>query len=104
MVGVTTDAELTGGGEQESATAPLPSHRPNTSVLKEEEIMNNRPTPDRVDGRELTQEAPQRVAELHHGDVLIAAITSCTNTSNPSVMLAAGLMAKKASARGLKPP
>ncbi len=38
---------------------------------------------------------------LHHGDVLIAAITSCTNTSNPSVMLAAGLLAKKAVQRGL---
>jgi aconitate hydratase len=39
-----------------------------------------------------------------HGDVLIASITSCTNTSNPSVMLAAGLLAKKAVARGLTPP
>ncbi len=42
---------------------------------------------------------------LGHGDVLIASITSCTNTSNPSVMLAAGLLAKKAVERGLtKPP
>jgi aconitate hydratase len=41
--------------------------------------------------------------ELRHGDVLIAAITSCTNTSNPSVMLAAGLLAKKAVEAGLKP-
>jgi len=39
--------------------------------------------------------------EIHHGDVVIAAITSCTNTSNPSVMLAAGLVAKKAAERGL---
>jgi aconitate hydratase len=38
---------------------------------------------------------------LHHGSVVIAAITSCTNTSNPSVMLAAGLLAKKAVERGL---
>jgi len=38
---------------------------------------------------------------LHHGDVVIAAITSCTNTSNPGVMIAAGLLAKKAVARGL---
>ena len=38
---------------------------------------------------------------ISHGSVLIAAITSCTNTSNPSVMLAAGLLAKKANARGL---
>ncbi|MEY4466484.1 MAG: aconitate hydratase 1, partial [Pseudomonadota bacterium] len=40
--------------------------------------------------------------KLHNGDVLIAAITSCTNTSNPSVLLAAGLLAKKAVALGLK--
>jgi aconitate hydratase A / 2-methylisocitrate dehydratase len=39
---------------------------------------------------------------LGNGDVLIAAITSCTNTSNPSVLLAAGLLAKKAVAKGLK--
>ncbi|MCB9854629.1 MAG: aconitate hydratase AcnA [Phycisphaerales bacterium] len=43
-------------------------------------------------------------ATLHHGSVVIAAITSCTNTSNPSVMLAAGLVAKKANAKGLKVP
>ena len=41
--------------------------------------------------------------KLGHGSVLIASITSCTNTSNPSVMLAAGLLAKKAVAKGLKP-
>src|SRR5262249_42207913 len=41
-------------------------------------------------------------ADLHHGSVVIAAITSCTNTSNPSVMLAAGLLAKKAVERGLQ--
>lgn len=39
---------------------------------------------------------------LTHGDVVIAAITSCTNTSNPSVLMAAGLLAKKAIAKGLK--
>ncbi|KAI3828036.1 hypothetical protein L1987_02130 [Smallanthus sonchifolius] len=41
-------------------------------------------------------------AELRHGSVVIAAITSCTNTSNPSVMLGAGLVAKKACELGLK--
>jgi aconitate hydratase len=45
--------------------------------------------------------ADGRSFELTHGDVVIAAITSCTNTSNPSVMLAAGLVAKKAVERGL---
>ncbi|HEY2587947.1 MAG TPA: aconitate hydratase AcnA [Tepidisphaeraceae bacterium] len=42
--------------------------------------------------------------KLTHGDVVIAAITSCTNTSNPSVMVAAGLLAKKAVEKGLKVP
>ncbi len=42
--------------------------------------------------------------EIGHGAVVIAAITSCTNTSNPSVMLGAGLLARKATARGLKVP
>ena len=43
-------------------------------------------------------------AEITHGAVVIAAITSCTNTSNPSVMIAAGLLAKKATERGLTVP
>jgi aconitate hydratase len=41
--------------------------------------------------------------DLGHGDVVIAAITSCTNTSNPSVLIAAGLLARNAAAKGLKP-
>jgi aconitate hydratase len=41
--------------------------------------------------------------DVGHGDVVIAAITSCTNTSNPSVLVAAGLVARKARALGLKP-
>ena len=41
--------------------------------------------------------------DLGHGDVVIAAITSCTNTSNPSVMIGAGLLARNAHAKGLKP-
>ncbi|WP_309381298.1 aconitate hydratase AcnA [Cerasicoccus frondis] len=44
----------------------------------------------------------ETLPEITHGSVLIAAITSCTNTSNPSVMLAAGLLAKKAVEKGLK--
>lgn len=40
--------------------------------------------------------------DMHHGDVVIAAITSCTNTSNPSVLMAAGLLAKKAVEKGIK--
>jgi aconitate hydratase len=45
---------------------------------------------------------PVEARSLGHGDVVIAAITSCTNTSNPSVMLAAGLLARRARARGLR--
>jgi aconitate hydratase len=57
---------------------------------------------------ELTRSVPVEhrgeKAELRHGSVVIAAITSCTNTSNPSVMLGAGLLARKAAARGLRVP
>jgi aconitate hydratase len=45
---------------------------------------------------------PDRQAGLGHGDVVIAAITSCTNTSNPSVMIGAGILARNALARGLE--
>jgi aconitate hydratase len=50
----------------------------------------------------LNGSGPKTDVDLKHGSVLIAAITSCTNTSNPSVMIAAGLLAKKAVERGLK--
>jgi aconitate hydratase len=94
---------VSGGGDQSANTVPggaaLMSDK-NTAVVTEWEMMNNRPTPDRVDGV-LEEEFPVGRAELRHGDVVIAAITSCTNTSNPSVMLAAGLLAKKAVERGL---
>ncbi len=50
-----------------------------------------------------TQEANMAADMLCHGSIVIAAITSCTNTSNPSVMTAAGLVAKKAVERGLRP-
>jgi aconitate hydratase len=97
-----TEEHVTGGGEQASHTAPHPKQTTNTSETTESEMMNNRPTPDRVVAADLANEFPQAVASLHHGDVLIAAITSCTNTSNPSVMIAAGLLAKKAVERGLR--
>ena len=50
----------------------------------------------------LEQDYMDETKELNNGDVVIAAITSCTNTSNPSVMVAAGLLAKKAIDLGLK--
>ncbi len=68
-----------------------------TNVWTEAEMANNRPTPDRSAA---VSDLAGRV-EVGHGDVLIAAITSCTNTSNPSVMLAAGILARKAVERGL---
>jgi aconitate hydratase len=62
------------------------------------ERTTNRPTSQPV----LAKEAFDPIStEIRHGSVLIAAITSCTNTSNPSVMLAAGLVAKAANALGL---
>lgn len=53
-------------------------------------------------GAILNQRYSENSVNLGHGDVLIAAITSCTNTSNPSVLIAAGLLAKKAVEKGLK--
>ena len=60
-------------------------------------------TTDRADGGPVEVTAPGgEQYELHDGAVVIAAITSCTNTSNPSVMVGAGLVAKKASEKGLR--
>ena len=68
------------------------------------EMISNRPTPD--PGKEIEAESSDVFTHgrthVGHGSVLIAAITSCTNTSNPSVMIAAGLLAKKAVERGLR--
>ena len=85
-----------GGGSQEpvsARTAKVSDTNPRTEL----EMVNNRPTPDAV-----SAPMPNGSGEIRHGSVLIAAITSCTNTSNPSVMLAAGLLAKKAVERGLR--
>jgi aconitate hydratase len=62
-------------------------------------MIDNRNTPDQV--LESPDESPTGYANLGNADVLIAAITSCTNTSNPGVLLAAGLLAKKAVEKGL---
>jgi len=95
---------VAGGGEQSTdaipATVAGDGSTQATSVWSETEMVNNRPTPDLVDSIP-EDEFPSGDELLGHGDVLIAAITSCTNTSNPSVMLAAGLLAKKAVERGL---
>ena len=94
--------QTTGGGSQVSIPLPvmLMTSETNTNPLTEIEMMNNRPTPDFVQGSTQRVDTPTNVS-LGHGDVLIAAITSCTNTSNPGVMLAAGIVAKKAVEKGL---
>ncbi len=91
-----------GGGEQSPETL-IDRHPKDTNALTETEMLNNRPTPDRL-GSATTPIRRPSTCELAHGAVVIAAITSCTNTSNPAVMLAAGLLAKKAVERGLKVP
>ena len=90
-------------GEMASTDGPESGMEPGEERNKAE-MVTNRPTPDTA--RELKDSAADPFhhgqSRIGHGSVLIAAITSCTNTSNPSVMLAAGLLAKKAVERGLK--
>ncbi len=110
-------AVIGGGGAQEPESVPQvvatetagglgSQSEKNTSAASEIEMMNNRPTPDRIE-QEQHADLPSQLdghSDIGHGDVVIAAITSCTNTSNPGVMLAAGLLAKKAVERGLTVP
>jgi aconitate hydratase len=94
--GATPTDEVTspaGGGDQSQRNLPPGSAR---HVV---EMVDNRPTPNAASAPPGSALAP--AVDLGHGDVLIAAITSCTNTSNPAVLLAAGLLAKKAVERGL---
>ena len=84
------------GGGSQKAVPESDADVKNTNVTTEREMANNRPTPTPI-----SAPAKRIDGEISHGSVLIAAITSCTNTSNPSVMLAAGLLAKKAVERGL---
>ena len=80
---------LMGGGSQKGEA----------SSASEVEMKDDHPTPNPVYGP--SREAPRNQVNVGNGDVLIAAITSCTNTSNPGVLLAAGLLAKKAVEKGL---
>jgi aconitate hydratase len=97
---------VVGGGAQHPKSIPdavdFQTSPGNTNVLTEIEMMNNRPTPDRVETD--TSDTAVKSAHIGSGDVLIAAITSCTNTSNPAVMIAAGIVAKKAVERGMMVP
>ena len=85
------------------AAEALVARRNPTIPADEEEMISDRPMPDAVSQM---PESPYHgeyggKSKIRNGSVLIAAITSCTNTSNPSVMLAAGLLAKKAVEAGL---
>ncbi len=92
---VASDGPVNGEGDKSYG------HRTATVSASESEMRDQHPTPDTA--RQLPPAAfPHINTDIRHGSVLIAAITSCTNTSNPSVMLAAGLLAKKAVERGLK--
>ncbi|AIJ48069.1 aconitate hydratase [Comamonas testosteroni TK102] len=95
-----------GCGEGEQATdAPPPKAGAERAVV---EMVGNRPTLETAHDDATAKSvcdlpgSDEPVLHVGNGDVLIAAITSCTNTSNPSVMLAAGLLAKKAVQAGLK--
>ncbi len=78
------------------------------SAIKQEtrwEAEGGNPTAVGVEDPRVEEHVPRDVkGALQHGSVVIAAITSCTNTSNPSVLMAAGLLAKKAVERGLETP
>jgi len=97
------EAPLVGGGEQEAEAVLTAAAAKDTNPWTETEMVNNRPTPTRVE-EVPEQEMPRAVVDLAHGDVLIAAITSCTNTSNPGLMFGAALLAKKAVEAGLSVP
>lgn len=105
-LGTTGATVVTGGGEQSAKSLPESIHNSvtpdNTNALTEIEMANNRPTPNRVDITD--EDCPTVTTNIGNGDVLIAAITSCTNTSNPAVMIAAGIVAKKAFEKGLTVP
>ncbi len=75
-------------------------HRPSTKAASQDKTFKTGPTTTTV--KERFNVDPDKY--LDHGSVVIAAITSCTNTSNPSVMMAAGMLAKKAVEKGLTVP
>jgi aconitate hydratase len=101
----TFGVEYANGSPDSAVAGSFPASDPPASVAP-----GHAEVPDNESAQVATVErAPASVAvslegesfDLEHGSVVIAAITSCTNTSNPSVMVAAGLLAKKAVERGL---
>ncbi|MEB5964196.1 aconitate hydratase [Comamonas testosteroni] len=94
--------------EGPEALQPERTPLPADAERNKAEMVSNTPETGKAEASAIAADASQAVAvpdksfDIGSGDVLIAAITSCTNTSNPSVMLAAGLLAKKAVQAGLK--
>lgn len=79
--------------------------RPQDKILLKNSVASSQETlahEDKKNGREMRHPVEGQSYSLGHGDVVIAAITSCTNTSNPMVMVGAGLLARNALAKGLK--
>jgi aconitate hydratase len=97
------EVHLNGGSRKGELPPAEPSACATGEPLNKLEMISNRPTKDRVEDMPASASPfPTADLALGHGTVLIAAITSCTNTSNPSVMLGAGLLAKKAVERGMR--
>ncbi|HYD74762.1 aconitate hydratase [Ramlibacter sp.] len=90
------------GGETPDPKIPsAPPLRP-AAIVSETEMVYNRPTLHSAQSEAAAAPTAPQDVTIGNGDVLIAAITSCTNTSNPGVLLAAGLLAKKAVEAGLR--
>ena len=94
--------------EQEKESFPASDAPSHSATAEQEEQERPRPTVSAAAGAEGRASDPIEVSmpdgrefEMDHGAVAIASITSCTNTSNPSVMMAAGVLARNAAAKGL---
>ena len=95
---IRVSAPVAAGGRDEPSGGVTTLDGHSDAPMDEVEMVSNRPATPAEPGSQGLDSLP----EISHGQVLIAAITSCTNTSNPSVMIAAGLVARKALEKGLK--
>ena len=103
LAGYTPDNDEENGAIADSfpASDPVSTHRPDTPEGERRERGGAQTAERERTAAPVTLEDGTET-ELNHGHVVIAAITSCTNTSNPSVMLGAGILARNAAQRGLK--
>jgi aconitate hydratase len=90
------------GGEERDPRVPANPPTPLAAERFEMEMEANKPTLASAQSEALPPDVTVQDVTIGNGDVLIAAITSCTNTSNPGVLLTAGLLAKKAVEAGLR--